>query len=1067
MARADESPLPSAERPPAPGWRVVTALFLAVALLLIGRSALSYCPAEIAGDGLIYLKDAHTLRHGYLAANLAALRAGPDEGEHLHRRLVVEGGYAAALAVTGSWHPRLPYLLNGVVLPLLLLASAWLLRKLSSSSTGGWMATACFLLLALTCSGAYAPWRMTAILRDPLAHLLGLLGLVLTLPARGTDSPSRGIVFGGGVLIGLAAWTRVPDILFAVPALLGTLWPHGWVRRKTWKRAAALVLGIAVGLLPLAGQNTLEGKSLRETGQASLLIPASSPSHEDPAGTHHKGLHVGNLVPNMGKTVHALARALPAWLWVAGWAALAAGLVLRGHRRRTILLVCGLLAFFLFYSCYGRFVPRYHAVTVLFLMMLIACALAAGLEWIFQRAPFGRWSDTAARALPAAILVGVAVLATRQHNPAEAERDARWRDALRFRSWAATLIRPEDAVFSNHQATRAWLLSLSSLADATMSWRWTAVQSNATAAAQALLAGHRRVFYLATTDEDGQEYDSWWKEDMLNYFDLERSGPALRVAGQQHALLLYELKQPGTRRREVPLEPDPGGARFLYLLARQLPGGARWQTVRITGDPGMTALTARVQSGPNLLELPPGFDRAGAVTLESDQEPLPNISRVHAVGPRLASLHFRDYASWPTHLPLLEGAQLQWSGFPIWQRDWGAFHRQEHMSRPRLLIDRRANLRLPSCPGDLLVRLFLSHRDGTTPHDPARGVRCRIASEVPRVSGVAFRGRRPYWLQQVLVPARLLDTERNPALELTWSDGGDADSPPELMRADFLPISDAMLPPDAWPQQAWVLPREEADPPRALEDPTYRLLSHAAELTLPDPPAGPLLLRLTLHTPHPADRPQRIHARTERGEEFMIEAPPGASVVILPVTSPPGQPALRLVASSAVEHPEAMTPCSLGDVTLFAAPASGPPPFTPARDDPLWPLATGLWKPEIYTDGNPFCWTRAEACIALPVRHPPTSGRLRLDLGGPPYGAGPRPVRVLLNGVLLDTITVRESGREIYEVPASAEKWREGLNTLVLACETWQPSTVLQSGDSRELGVRIFGLSFASADEPP
>jgi hypothetical protein len=1062
----DESPLPPAELQPAPGWRVATALLLALVLLQIGRSALSYCPAEIAGDGLVYLKDAHTLRHGYLADNLAALRHGPGEAGRDHRRLVTEGGYATVLALAQRWHPRLPYLLNGLALPLLLLAAVWLLHKLSTTRHGGWMAASLFLLLALSCDGPLALWKMTDLLRDPLAHLLGMLGLAMTLPARGADSPRRGSVVCGGLLIGLATWTRIPDILFAGPALLGTLWPHGRLQRSTWRRASALLLGMGLGLLPLAGQNLLEGKSLRESGQASLILPGSASAPADARETGAKRLHVSNLATNFKTTGLALSRSLPFWLWICCCASLAAGLVARGQRGRTVLLGCGMLVFFLLYSCYCHFVPRYFFVTVLFLLSLVASIGAAGIEWLLERVHSRRQRDLFALALPLFALAWVTVMAARQQNPAAAERDARWQDALRFQSWAAGLIGPDDTVFSNHQGTRAWLLTLSSLADATMNWRWTAVQSNAAAAAQALLLDQRRVFYLATTDEHGEEYDSWWKEDMLNYFDLEQAGPSLQVAGQQRTRLLYELKQPGTRRREVQLEPDPGSARFLYLLARQLPDGRRWQAVRITGDPGMPALNARLQSGPNLLELPPGFIRAGIVTLESDEGPLPSASRIHAVGPRLASLHFRDYATWPIHLPLLEGAQLRWSGFPIWQRDWGAFRRQGHVSRPRFLIDRQASLRLPSCTDDLLVRLFLSHRDGTTPRDPARAVLCRISGEVPRVGGVTFGGRKSYWLQQVLVPARLLETERNPALELTWPGGDDEDALPELMRVDFLPVPEVKFPPEASPQQAWVLPREEADPPGALEDPTYRLLTHAADITLPDPPAGPLLLRFTVHTPPDADRPQRIHARIDDGEAFMVESPPGAAVVILPVTSHVGQRALRMVASSAIEPSGTTTPCSLGDLTLIAAPASGPPPFTPSSNDPLWPLTAGLWKPEFYTDGTPFCWTRAEASIALPVRHLPPSGRLLLDLGGPPRGAGPRPARVLLNGVLLDTITVRESGRDTHEVPVPAEQWREGLNTLVLACETWQPSAVLQSDDSRELGIRIFGFSFALADAP-
>lgn len=104
-----------------------------------------------------------------------------------------------------------------------------------------------------------------------------------------------------------------------------------------------------------------------------------------------------------------------------------------------------------------------------------------------------------------------------------------------------------------------------------------------------------------------------------------------------------------------------------------------------------------------------------------------------------------------------------------------------------------------------------------------------------------------------------------------------------------------------------------------------------------------------------------------------------------------------------------------------------------------------------------FCWTTDLLRVGVPLTPGAKGYRLRLDAqDGHPHA--PRELEILFGEA--STRLLLEPGRREYDciLPASGKDW--GMATLAFRIPTWQPSAVLGSGDSRDLGFRFYGLDW-------
>jgi hypothetical protein len=232
-------------------------------------------------------------------------------------------------------------------------------------------------------------WALTLV-RDLSAHLAGLLGLFLLLPARGRRlTPRRTAV--AAVVFGFAGSIRPDAVLYLFPATLVAL--ARWYRERAGfgpalRAVAAGLLGVVVGLSPFLGFNWLAtGNPLRPT--QGMEIDRFLPDSGTPAANATSGVGFppgawrgGTLdaVQGGGLRLEHLPDVLPGnirllrqaygdlFLGVALW-----GACLALVRRRLLFLAVvpySVLAM-LFFSCWARPDARYLSGIYILLPILI------------------------------------------------------------------------------------------------------------------------------------------------------------------------------------------------------------------------------------------------------------------------------------------------------------------------------------------------------------------------------------------------------------------------------------------------------------------------------------------------------------------------------------------------------------------------------------------------------------------------------------------------------------------------------------------------------------------------
>jgi hypothetical protein len=358
-------------------WWVATALLLYVATRTVLRSVTWY----LAVDQYGYLTFAHDLIRGHVFHHWPPLDAFAahlaDRVDVLVQTYVYDHGrlycrYSPGFPlVLAAWlllfgDDGAHYLNPVVFLALLVLTLAFSARIFRSR----WRGTAVVALVVL-CPTGISFWAMTLV-RDLPAHLFGLAGLFLLLPAHtGPLGPRR--VATGGLLLGFACSIRPDAVLYLLPAALLTL-ARWWREGRGGVRLSGLVAagGVAfiVGLGPFLVYNWLAtGSPLRATQGMEVEQFLSSPAAASDA--EHVGYPPpawqlwhggGSPVQGGGLKLENLRRGLPMNLGllrgaygevlsaIAGW-----GLVLALLQRRLLFLTVvpyciGALVFFGFWS---------------------------------------------------------------------------------------------------------------------------------------------------------------------------------------------------------------------------------------------------------------------------------------------------------------------------------------------------------------------------------------------------------------------------------------------------------------------------------------------------------------------------------------------------------------------------------------------------------------------------------------------------------------------------------------------------------------------------------------------
>ena len=642
----------------------------------------------------------------YLRANLQAKGFGQAAATGEHQRLVVEGGYPFALFLLRRLAGlRAPFLLNALLLPLLLLLAAGFAGRIERPGSRRLLASwsALFLML-FSVPMAHSLWELVGPHRDMLSHVLGVAAVIIALsPAGSNDAVSARRCLFSGILVGLSAWTRLPAIVLAGPILLCLLVA---TRREPrfLLRAGMFCAGIGLGLLPLFLQNWIEGRSWLSVPQDHLLLgdeaPASGPSRRT-------GWHPLNAPAMIPVALRYVADLFPLWLHVFGWIGVAGSCVNRATRRRLIIPAAAVIAFGAFYSCYDKIVPRY-AFSMRFAYVIL---LAVGWGWIlhalvslFARRP--RMQAVLIRVLAFAVLAQ----AVRAGHPFWGEWQNiqnDWADARRFQQWAGDAFPRNSTVICSHLGVRMWLSYFSGLENQPWRFRpdWRA-RSDTASDARFM---EQPLFFVNWTTPDGAEQASWWKDALLNSYDLDAlDKPFLFSNGR--GLLAYRIVPRDTRSRTVDVAAAPKASRWLYVFSRDLGTAERAQAVRLSSPGWPSPVAAKLVPGPNFIEVLPGPQSlASSVTFTSD-EPLPALTDAQWVAPKTPpGLTLTDYNLLASHYGLFQNIRVFFRGYPHWFRDRGGYPEEEFRSVPSFLLSNGSSFRLPSFSkrdGSLVVRLY-------------------------------------------------------------------------------------------------------------------------------------------------------------------------------------------------------------------------------------------------------------------------------------------------------------------------------------------------------------------------
>ena len=160
-------------------------------------------------------------------------------------------------------------------------------------------------------------------------------------------------------------------------------------------------------------------------------------------------------------------------------------------------------------------------------------------------------------------------------------------------------------------------------------------------------------------------------------------------------------------------------------------------------------------------------------------------------------------------------------------------------------------------------------------------------------------------------------------------------------------------------------------------------------------------------------------------------------------------------------------------------PASGDRlPLAAAGDDRSYPVATfdmrlatdnllvvfqdGLHDTEVATEGMPSEWQWSRGDATLSFRNPRRDIRFYLQADQPAASVltAPQQVELRIGEAVIDRFTMGQAGTELRQIPVSAAQLGEGetVEVTVAVDQTFVPAALpaMQSGDPRELGIRVF-----------
>jgi len=232
-------------------------------------------------------------------------------------------------------------------------------------------------LLAISFYFLYDPAvlaKLTNLYRDPLAHGLLLLSILLFILYLQKNARPTILLIASGLLLGFAYCTREPSIMVVAPmGLTGLV----FVRKDKipfWKNVILFSISLLAGCLPVLLQTVFT--------QDQLSISPYASYH----GRMLPGLHVIALPRTFPSAWHYFTTGFKGFLTLAGITGFIFSLIHKDRFISCLIAPCALM-YFAFYCFYWNFFERYFFTAGLFLIPLAAYGALQLVAWVLSFKP--------------------------------------------------------------------------------------------------------------------------------------------------------------------------------------------------------------------------------------------------------------------------------------------------------------------------------------------------------------------------------------------------------------------------------------------------------------------------------------------------------------------------------------------------------------------------------------------------------------------------------------------------------------------------------------------------------
>jgi len=656
-------------------------LFLCLAFVCI-----SFCNYYIYGDSQFYIDDLCKLRGDYFPVNFNALFSGT--GEHIS--LKTEGGFSFILLLFSFVNWELPFFVSAFFTVGFLFILFLLSREYRTKTSLAGFIT--ILVLLLIPSFAYGIFMLSQCLRDSSAHFFGLLGFLLC--CIGVDRKvKKSALFFGTFCIGIACWCRVPDILFVIPAGVYLLLSLKSLRGKKFVQSMLLMIaGLIVGLLPLFGQNILEGRPFYVAGQMNQLVLKQSSETGNESVQKDKpveqvqvkkldaqyssqkdfsGVEKGMSLKNFSYTGKRLYRYIQGilgsyllWLFL-----LCSLLALFINYRLSLSLFSGSLGFFLFYSCYDKVVGRYAVIIPLLLLPAVAICLSRVISFIIRVSKQRKHSS-----LILSVLAVILVLAslffmsrfTKDLKPLLEER----RYCLEYKKDIEQAIHKEDVYICNNSIINSWTKYFTNAKQ--FHWLFSVARHHDLYVDNLKhfqnfdneIMNSNNVFYIRMNSTDNS-FKYWGEMDINLHYELMKSGEVAPMLSPQYSVSISRVLPRSLTVRDVIVKKSGGiPAKLLIWSADESTAVPDSQTVVFKTD--RSSITNTLAKGINIYKIPNDFVDDSLKIISGT--PLPIIVDAITFSTNV-TLELSDYEKISATASTLHGALPFWFGNYRWYRD--------------------------------------------------------------------------------------------------------------------------------------------------------------------------------------------------------------------------------------------------------------------------------------------------------------------------------------------------------------------------------------------------------------